>query len=232
MRVLRTDTLTPDTRILALSSTRVACELLLQRYAIALIVLHIRFTFASMALSFVAVFGLFASQALAQCRAYGKDFQNGGIYFQNASSTEQFTFVQYFEGCQQDFASNILIDPAAEEYFCTKTPLTPDDTDQQSTCPITKNNLYSGDWSIIVSSNNGKGDPVAYERDFSLVVGVPTTFTYYPTVTVTSTKTPTSTKSVTTTTKATTTSTSSVTSPSVTIKPTVTVSQQGNLRLS
>lgn len=32
------------------------------------------------------------------CHAYGMDFQSGGTYFQNSLSTDNFTFVEQFEG--------------------------------------------------------------------------------------------------------------------------------------
>lgn len=38
---------------------------------------------------------------------------------------------------------------------------------------------------MIVISNNGDADPIAFQRDFSLSVGTPTTITYTPTVTAT-----------------------------------------------
>ncbi|QIW99477.1 hypothetical protein AMS68_004995 [Peltaster fructicola] len=129
----------------------------------------------------------------------------------------------YFEGCQQDVSDNIFIDPTGNEYQCSKTPLTPDDTNQLSTCPIDKDQLYSGAWSIIVASNNGNAAPIAFERDFSLIVGIPSTITVYPTVTITSTATPTMTNSITTTSTGTTTATNTVTLPSITIRPTTTV---------
>ena len=53
-----------------------------------------------------------------------------------------------------------------------------------STCPLDKDQLYSGAWSVILISNNGNGDPIAYERDFSLTVGEPVTSTFTPTVTL------------------------------------------------
>lgn len=34
----------------------------------------------------------------ATCEAYGVDFQNGGSYFQNTASSEEFTFVSQFSG--------------------------------------------------------------------------------------------------------------------------------------
>lgn len=36
---------------------------------------------------------------------------------------------------------------------------------------IQKDNLVSGEYSILVLSNNGAEDPIAYQRDFSLLVG-------------------------------------------------------------
>lgn len=38
-----------------------------------------------------------------------------------------------------------------------------------------KDDMWSGAWSVIVISNNGDADPIAYERDFNLVVGTPVT---------------------------------------------------------
>ena len=34
----------------------------------------------------------------ATCQAYGVDFQNGGSYFQNTLSSDDFTFVSQFSG--------------------------------------------------------------------------------------------------------------------------------------
>lgn len=36
---------------------------------------------------------------------------------------------------------------------------------------IEKEDLVSGEYSILVLSNNGNADPIAYQRDFSLIVG-------------------------------------------------------------
>jgi len=33
-----------------------------------------------------------------ECHSYGLDFQNNGHYFQNSLSTDNFTFVQEFDG--------------------------------------------------------------------------------------------------------------------------------------
>jgi hypothetical protein len=40
-----------------------------------------------------------------------------------------------------------------------------------TTCPIEKDQMVSGEWSILVIGNNADGNPFAYERDFSLTVG-------------------------------------------------------------
>jgi hypothetical protein len=112
------------------------------------------------------------------CRSYGIDFQdNGGPYFQNISSPEKFTFVSTFEGCQNDYATNVIVDPNGDQLQCSDTKMQPDDTYQMSTCPQTKNSLVSGEWSLVILSNNGDQQPIAYQRDFSLIVGEPATST-------------------------------------------------------
>jgi hypothetical protein len=110
-----------------------------------------------------------------QCVSFGIDFQDGGSYFQNISSSDDFTFVSTFEGCQNDVANNILVDPSGDQYLCSDTPLLPSDTYQMSTCPLEKDELWSGAWSVIIISNNGDAEPIAYQRDFSLAVGTPAT---------------------------------------------------------
>ncbi|KAG9694475.1 hypothetical protein KCU95_g5619, partial [Aureobasidium melanogenum] len=184
---------------------------------------------------------LLGSRAVAQvCESYGVDFQTNGDYFQNISSTAPFTFASIFEGCQNDTANNILVDPNGNEYQCTDTPLQPDDVIELSTCPMDKNEMWTGDWSLLIISNNGDGDPIAYERDFYLSVGIPSTITYTPTVTITSTSTPvvmaTSTSTIVSiyTLPASTTTVASVTkSPTVTVTPpisTVEVTKTATLR--
>ena len=59
--------------------------------------------------------------------------------------------------------------------------------------PQNKNELFDGDWSIIVISNNGDCDPIAFQRDFFLSVGPQSTVEVAPTVTVEETTTPVST---------------------------------------
>jgi hypothetical protein len=46
-----------------------------------------------------------------------------------------------------------------------------------SICPIRKNQLVSGNWSIIIISDNGDGVPLAAQRDFILSVGPQSTST-------------------------------------------------------
>lgn len=44
-----------------------------------------------------------AAASYPTCESYGVDFQNGGTYFQNISSTDDFTFVSMFE---REFSQN------------------------------------------------------------------------------------------------------------------------------
>lgn len=154
----------------------------------------------------VAALALAAKYVAADCVSYGVDFQDGGVYFQNSLSTDPFTFVSQYEGkfqinlfpksvltlsgCQNTTAYNILIDPNGDQYLCTDTNLQPDDTDMLSTCPENKNQLFTGDWSVVILSNNADGDSIAYQRDFSLNVGPQQTTTTTPTVTYSTTTTP------------------------------------------
>ncbi|KAL5404539.1 hypothetical protein PMIN06_006252 [Paraphaeosphaeria minitans] len=160
----------------------------------------------------------------ALCNSYGMDFQSGGTYFQNSLSSDNFTFVEQFEGCNQDVAYNIIVDPQGDQNLCTETSLTPDNTDRLSTCPLRKNQLVSGTWSIIVISDNGEGVPLAAQRDFVLSVGPQLTSTITPTITATRVINPIVNQTITTTTTSTTyLNPSTVTNPSVTITPTTTV---------
>ncbi|TKA37616.1 hypothetical protein B0A54_11700 [Friedmanniomyces endolithicus] len=68
--------------------------------------------------------------------------------------------------------------------------MTPDDTPETITCPLDKDQLYSGDWSLLILSNNGNCDPIDFERDFSLSVGPQQTVTVGPTLTVSTITTP------------------------------------------
>ncbi|GAB7364427.1 hypothetical protein MBLNU230_g4968t1 [Neophaeotheca triangularis] len=126
-----------------------------------------------------------------QCNSFGIDFQSGGVYFQNSESTSPFTALQEFEGCQDDISNNILITPDGDQAECSTTELTPDDTPRLVNCTtFPKNELYSGDWTLLIISNNGDGDPLANQRDFSLEVGPQSTETVTPTITVEDVTTP------------------------------------------
>jgi hypothetical protein len=67
------------------------------------------------------------------CKTFGVNYVDGGSYYQNINSTEPFSFVSYYEGCQQDNAQNVLVDPTGNQYICTDTPLLPSDTPEMST---------------------------------------------------------------------------------------------------
>jgi len=70
----------------------------------------------------------FAVRAAAQCQSYGYDFVDGGSYFQNISSSDDFTFISYFEGCEGEGSiTPILVDPNEDEYFCSDIATSPDD---------------------------------------------------------------------------------------------------------
>ena len=129
---------------------------------------------------------------LGDCESFGVDFTSGGTFFQNSNSSDPFTAIQEFTGCQDDTAHNVLIDPTGDQTECSETPLQPDDAPQLITCEDwPKERLYDGDWSLLVISNNGdNGEPIAYQRDFSLTVGEQQTSTVTPTVTVSNVETP------------------------------------------
>ncbi|GAB1731454.1 hypothetical protein NU195Hw_Modified_316t1 [Hortaea werneckii] len=167
----------------------------------------------------------FADGYVNPCMGFAVDFHDGGSYFQNISSPDDFSFSSEFEGCQADaFANNLLVDPNGDQYLCTDTDLFPDDTTETSTCPLEKQQMWSGDWTVVIISNNGeKGCPIAIQRDFELTVAEPSTEVYTPTVIVPSVITPVETSTSVTTTTDLLTLTSTVTSPKYTFKPTTTI---------
>jgi hypothetical protein len=77
------------------------------------------------------------------------DFQDGGSYFININSTDNFTSVTQFSGntsfknesatshrtvgCETDNADIWFVPPNGEEIECSSIPTTPDDTDETST---------------------------------------------------------------------------------------------------
>ncbi|RMY60499.1 hypothetical protein D0863_11578 [Hortaea werneckii] len=167
----------------------------------------------------------FADGYVNPCMGFAMDFHDGGSYFQNISSPDDFTFSSQFEGCQADaFANNLLVDPNGDQYLCTDTDIFPDDTTETSTCPLEKQQMWSGDWTVVIISNNGeKGCPIAIQRDFELTVAEPSTEVYTPTVTIPTVITPVETSTSVTTTTELQTLTSTVTSPKHTLKPTTTI---------
>ncbi|KAI6911258.1 hypothetical protein D0869_04185 [Hortaea werneckii] len=167
----------------------------------------------------------FADGYVNPCMGFAMDFHDGGSYFQNISSPDDFTFSSQFEGCQADaFANNLLVDPNGDQYLCTDTDIFPDDTTETSTCPLEKQQMWSGDWTVVIISNNGEnGCPIAIQRDFELTVAEPSTEVYTPTVTIPTVITPVETSTSVTTTTDWLTVTSTVTSPKYTLKPTTTI---------
>lgn len=116
-------------------------------------------------LSASAVFlSLAVANTNSTCNTFGIDFVDGNTYFINTLSSDDFTCVSQFEGCNSDVADVLLVDPTGEEYLCSEIPTTPDDTSQMSTCPIEKSQMISGLWRILVLGNNGDGNPLAAER--------------------------------------------------------------------
>lgn len=86
---------------------------------------------------------------------------------------------------RNDVSNNVLVLPNGDQDQCSDTPLQPDNTPQLVNCTgAPKNTLVSGDYSLLIISNNGNGDPIAYQRDFSLSVGPQQTSTVTPTLTV------------------------------------------------
>ncbi|KAF1956276.1 hypothetical protein CC80DRAFT_593744 [Byssothecium circinans] len=124
------------------------------------------------------------------CYSFGVDFVDEGRYFINTASNDSFTCVSTFEGCNQDNAEVLFVNPAGDEVFCSQIPTLPDDTSQLSTCPVLKSQMVSGDYIILILGNNGVGQQYAWQRDLHLDCGPQVTTTYTPTVTFSVTTTP------------------------------------------
>ena len=136
--------------------------------------------------------GLALFQVANACESYGIDFKNNKNYFININSNESFTSVSEFYDCAEP-ARVILITPKNESIFCSDVVTTPDYTDVTSTCPILKNQMYSGDWTLVLLDNNGNGSSFNANRHLHLSVGAQVTSTVIPTITLSVTQTPTST---------------------------------------
>lgn len=159
---------------------------------------------------FATFLSLVTSDSDAICYSFGVDFVDEGSYFINGASTDAFTAVSTFKGCQADMSDILLVDPNNEEYLCSKVATTPDGDPKLSTCPIQKNQMSSGHWLLLLLGNNGKdGPPFAWQRgqliidqvhsddmltrlDLYLTVGAQATMTYTPTLTISITENPTS----------------------------------------
>ena len=113
---------------------------------------------------FAALLALSTGDPNSVCRSYGADFVDEGRYFINSQSTESFTCVSTFEGCNADIAEVLIVDPNTDEYLCTQVQTTPANEPKLSTCPILKNQMKSGPWIIIVIGNNDDGFPFAWQR--------------------------------------------------------------------
>jgi hypothetical protein len=98
------------------------------------------------------------------CYSYGVDFVDEGHYFINTQSNDNFTSVSTFEGCNQDLAEVLFVDPKGDEVLCSQLPTTPDDTAQLSTCPMKKSDMSSGDYILLLIGNNDNGQPFAWQR--------------------------------------------------------------------
>ncbi|THV73420.1 hypothetical protein D6D28_03292 [Aureobasidium pullulans] len=125
------------------------------------------------------------------CTSYGIDFKGNGHYFINKNSNESFTAVSEFYDCTGT-ANVILIAPDGDSFYCSDVPTTPDYTDAVTTCPIQKNQMYSGDWTLVLLDNNGNNTSFSAKRVLHLDVGEQVTSTVIPTITLSVTQTPTS----------------------------------------
>lgn len=127
------------------------------------------------------------------CTTSGVDYQDGGNYTINTNSNEPFTFISTFQGCNNDTAEFTLVNEnTGDQYDCGQVPTVPDNTPQTATCPVSKNQLTSGKYLIIVLGNNGNGQQFASQREFTINAGPQQNTTSSPTSTTTITPTPTS----------------------------------------
>lgn len=112
---------------------------------------------------------------------------------QSSSSTIVTTTLRLFFLCSYPPRTNTSVHPFPQ--VCLEYPTSqmrcnmsltrlshpvPDNTSQMTTCPIEKDQMASGEWSILVIGNNADGNPFAYERDFSLTAGCDGSHTSIP----------------------------------------------------
>ncbi|CAD0109863.1 unnamed protein product [Aureobasidium uvarum] len=141
--------------------------------------------------TFLLTTGLAFFQIANACESYGIDFKNNRNYFIDINSNESFTAVSEFYGCSEP-ARAILYTPSNHSIFCSDVATTPDYTDATTTCPILKNQMYSGDWTLVLLDNNGNGSSFNAQRKLHLSVGEQSTSVVIPTITLIVTQTPTS----------------------------------------
>jgi hypothetical protein len=151
------------------------------------------------------------------CESFGVDFLSGHNYFQNSDYTTDFNISTTFSGmffvskpkcametnlipgCQKDIAYNNLILPSGQQIICSNISLTPDGSIETSTCPLEQADMVSGEYSLLILSNNGPCPGIAAQRHFSISVGQQQTLTVTPEVVFTSTSTPVSIATITST---------------------------------
>ena len=112
---------------------------------------------------FACLFSLVVADPNSICYSFGVDFVDGGSYFINSLSSDPFTCVSTFQGCNQDVADVLLVDPSGDEYLCSQVP-TENGPPQLSTCPILKSQMVSGAHIILILGNNDDGQPFAWQR--------------------------------------------------------------------
>ncbi|KAI7253686.1 hypothetical protein KC343_g3657 [Hortaea werneckii] len=136
------------------------------------------------------------NNADSTCQVFGLDFQDGGSYFLNSNSSQNFMASYQFRGCNDAIADVMLVNMNnGDQYFCSSVSTVPDNSTQVSTCPVQHSQLTTANYSIITLGNNGKGNPFAVQRDFVLnvrrqetstvTISMPATVTSNPINTVT-----------------------------------------------
>ncbi|RMY74015.1 hypothetical protein D0863_03509 [Hortaea werneckii] len=109
------------------------------------------------------------NNADSTCQVFGLDFQDGGSYFLNSNSSQNFMASYQFRGCNDATADVMLVNMNnGDQYFCSSVPTVPDNATQVSTCPVQHGQLMTANYSIITLGNNGNGNPFAVQRDFVL----------------------------------------------------------------
>lgn len=142
--------------------------------------------------TYMIAIGLALLQVAGACESYGIDFKDRGDYFININSNESFSAISEFYDCQEP-ARALLITPKNQTIFCSDVATSPDYTDETTTCPILKNQMYSGDWTLLLLDNNGNASTFNAKRRLHLSVGEQATSIIIPTITLSVTQTPTST---------------------------------------